>query len=230
MRDYLGFFVLVGLTLIVILFGRYGLRQYGLNRPISEYQTPLIKELIRESSGQALIYSRNDPNFVWEAASFQDSQWSLNSDPKILLKGWLEESSGKKRILFFSGKSSRALPELRKLLEKNQHWKTTVLCSRFDGLLKDLRELEPQWSFCNGEISMTRLLAFASLGLESLLEITADVVFIHLDQIKPNSEMKSIITEAKRQNKFVMMGPVPRPLEGFSPQGWVVETEDQKVQ
>jgi hypothetical protein len=133
-------------------------------------------------------------------------------------------------ILFFEARDPKALPTLREVVEQAELEGKTIFCSRQDGLLKDLRELEPTWTFCNGEAYLVRLLTFSSLGLESLLDLPSDVMFIHQAAKLNAEEMQSLIKEGRRQNKLVLVGPVPRPLEGLTPHGWVVENTDPKVE
>lgn len=232
MRDYLGFLTLMILTSLAFLLVWFGLRSYGLSKPVSEYQTPLVKTLAQQSASAPLIFSNNkNDHLTLLNINFIKGEWvnENNSQPLALILESLK-AQAQPFLLYFSGPSAQALPKLRKLFADPLLWKHTLFCSRFDGLLKDLRELEPRWSYCSGEIFMTRLLSLSSLGLASLLTISADVLFVHLSTNLSTTDIDHLIAEGHRQNKLVMVGPVPRPMDGVRPNGWMVESGDQKVQ
>ncbi len=239
MREIIGFAVFIVLTLLTLFMAWFGLRNYGLNRPVSTYQTEIVKELSDDGS-KAPIFWSSDPmaQHLLLPVQFESGQWNLEGDQKTDLQSFLNKPQAlpKKILLFFSGPDPKALPQLRKMFKNSGLWEKTIFCSRFDGLLKDLRELEPEWSFCNGEIYLTRLLAFSSLGLESLLSISADVVFVHTKNAKLNKdEVDQLIIEGQRQNKLVIVGPVSKtqitgPWEGLKPHGWMVESSPPKVE
>ncbi len=248
----MGFLILVGGVLLSLLLVWFGLRSYGQSRPASQYQTALVKKLASQAAQTPLIWRlppsgskeyteverdqnglvKLNPSRLASQVEYKDGRWiestSTNRPLEVILETMNEDQ--KPLLLFFSGKDPKALPSLREIASQQEAWKNIVFCSRQDGLLKDLRELEPRWTFCSGESYLVRLLAFSSLGLESLLEIKSDVVFIHLTTTLANKNIKKIVAEAKRQNKLVLIGPVTRPLEGLSPHGWMVENKDPKVQ
>lgn len=224
MRDFVGFLTFTILILSSLFVVWFGLRSYGLSQPVSQYKTPLVEQLLQQADPAPLLWTQQPAaEQTWAMAQFQNQQWVMTKEPQQKLADWLQANRTQKKLLFFEDTEPKALPALRKILQRKDAWKQTLLCSRFDGLLKDLRELEPRWSFCSGEIYMTRLLALSSLGLESLLSIPADVVFIHMQNISAPSEVSTIIQEAKRQNKLILIGPVTRPLESYNPHGWVVD-------
>lgn len=233
MREIAGFFIFVVLILSALILVWFGVRSYALSQPVSTYQTELVKLIAKKAENQPLIFEESHPEYPLSSISFSEGQWKTSSGANL---SSLTLESNELTLLFFSGKDSQALPQLREFLKKSDRWKNTILCSRFDGLLKDLRDLEPEWTFCSGEIYMTRLLAFSSLGLESLLNIDADVVFIHqTNATLSTGEINAIIQEARRQNKVVLIGPVEskektRQWAGENPHGWMVQTRDQKVQ
>ena len=217
MREIVGFFSFVILILITLFLVWFGLRSYGLNQPVNKYQTEQISKLFKLDS---IEWSAQSEVYTLINAKYQKS-WTLIDQTPLIDK--LKSIKNQNVLLFFELESPKALPELRSMINQLNLGNRIILCSRLDGILKDLRDLEPQWSFCSGEVFLTRLLAFSSLGLESLINISADVVMIHLDNIKPSSEMNVLISEAKRQNKLVLMGPVTRPLKSYQPHGWVIE-------
>lgn len=227
MRDFARFLTLIAGVLFSLFVVWFGLRSYGQNRPPSSYQTPLVRTLVERSHQAPILWSSTDPSFPIVKTTFTGS-W--NTDQQKPLVDELRGHQDRFLLLFFEGRDPKALPSLRKLIKEEDLQGKIIFCSRQDGLLKDLRDLEPQWTFCSGEAYMVRLLAFSSLGLESLLEISSDVVFVHMTAPIANQEVEKIITEGKRQNKLVVVGPVTRPLEGLSPHGWMVENKDPKVQ
>ncbi len=227
MKEYSRFFTLVAGILLSLFLVWYGLKSYGLSQPVAEFQTPLVQELIQASQKAPLIWSQNSSDLLLIQASYEED-WTTSSEKT--LREALAAAKDKTNLLFFSGRDPKALPSLRKLIKEGGLETRTVFCSRQDGLLEDLRDLEPRWTFCSGEAYFIRLLAFSSLGLESLLQIPSDVVFIHLTTTLANEDVRLVIEEAKRQNKLVLVGPVSRPLEGLNPHGWMVENKDPKVQ
>lgn len=222
MRDYLGFFTLVTLILLSLFCVWFGLKSYGLSQPVNNYQTPLVQELVKRDG---TLWSKDSESFKWLQIEFENGLWKAKGDTIDLAEKLDKIDLSQKILLFFEIKSSKALPSLREIMLKNDQWKRSIFCSRHDGPLKDLRDLEPQWTYCSGEVFLTRVLAFSSLGLESMLDISADVVFIHLDNLNPTPTFHRVIKEAKRQNKLVIMGPLTRPLESFNPHGWLVEKQ-----
>ena len=230
MRDILSFLTYVFLILIAFLIIWYGLRSHGINQPISSYQTPLVKKLTQLSSNKTLVWTESKITRERTLHTrFENSQWVVtNTGKSQRLDDFIKTESFTHLLLFFEVRSPKALPALQKIFAEKNLWKKTVFCSRADGILKDLRALEAEWTFCSGEIFMTRSLAMTSLKLESLIDMTADVLYIHLDNLKPSFTVNNLILEAKRKNKLVLMGPVTRPLDGFDPHGWIVKTEDQK--
>lgn len=227
MADLLRLSVLVGFILISLLAGWIGLRSWGLSQGPSTYQTPVVQDLKEKLKNGSLVWQDQGP-LRRVRARFMNSQWTLNDDSQFL-EDYLADTDIESLLLFYDIETPKALPALRSLFSNSPLKDKTVFCGRADGNLKDLRELEPEWTFCSGEIFMTRFLAFNSLGLASLLKISADVFFIHLKELTPDHELNSVIEEAHRQGKLVLMGPVSRPLNGFEVDGWVVESEDQKA-
>ena len=201
-----------------------------MSRPVSTYTTLLVERLNKKSGTGPVLWKLNSPNAPLIHLDFVNDQWILKGGPS--LKNWAEKqkASTTPTLLFFSAKDSKALPQFREILKKTKAWDNLIFCSRFDGLLKDLRELEPQWTFCSGEIFMTRLLALSSIGLAPMLEISADILFIHITTTLANSDIQKLVTEGHRQNKLVFIGPVTRPLESVRADGWMVISEDQKVE
>ena len=142
------------------------------------------------------------------------------------LEDWLDQRLPRKVLLFLGQVKDKDLPSLRQIFQTQERWKHILFCSRFDGLLKDLRRWEPRWSFCNGEIAMTRLLALSSLGLASLISISSDVLFIHTSQVSLKvKELQALVQEGHRQNKLVFIGPVSRPLDEVQGDGWTLGLE-----
>lgn len=212
---------------IAFFFVWYSLLTYGKNRAISDYQTDLVQTLKKKPRPllwTPLNTTQPYPQYAWIDAKFIGDQWKVGSnDADDTLAEQLRNPTFSYLLLNIYLESSQALPQLRELLKKDDLWKRTVLCSAADGILRDLRELEPEWTFCNGEIFMARALGFASIGLESLARIDADIFFVHVQNLNLNKSHHAIIAEAKRQNKLVFIGPVTGPLESYDADGWVIK-------
>lgn len=224
MRDIFGFFTFVFFILIGLFAVWYGLRSYGQGRETSSYQTPLVKRLISQAQKNPIQFgpqqNKSESPLNFARINHENGQWLVNQ--KESLEEILPLAKGKTLLLFVQWKSPKALPELRSFLKKENLGENIIFCSRSDGILKDIRELEPEWTYCNGEVFMTRILSFDSLGLESLMKISADVFFIHLKNLKLDKGFESLVQEAKRQNKLVIIGPSPRPMDGLTPHAWLI--------
>ncbi len=221
MRSVLGFFAFIFFILIGLFGIWYGLKSHGESREVSSYQTPLVQELLGETQDRALLIDKNSENLSLVKAKHDQKGWQIAGDkPLSDLKNL---ALSKPILLFVQWKSPKALPELRQLVKEEKLGDRIIFCSRNDGLLKDIREIEPEWTFCNGEVFQTRMFALNSLGLQSVMKISADVFFIHLDNVKLSLEFASLVEEAKRQNKFVIIGPVARPMKGLSPHAWLIQ-------
>ncbi len=227
MRDIIGFFSYIFFTLIGLFLIWIALKNYGENREISQYQPPAVKQLTQKDFTRPLMIGHqfNSPTHPLQYAqiSYNKETWSLNNQPS--LEPLIELASKNHLLLFVQWESPKALPELRAFIKKHNIGEHIIFCSRSDGLLKDIRELEPEWSFCNGEVFLTRLLSFDSLKLGSLMKISADVLFIHLKNLNLNTDFQSLVDEGRRQNKLVFIGPVTRPMDGLSPDGWLIKPD-----
>lgn len=221
MRSVLGFLSFIFFILIGLIGLWYGLKSYGEGRAVSSYQTPLVKSLIDSAREKPLIIGENSSPLSYAQATHDQKGWRINNSQaltdlkKLTLKSPL--------LLFVNWRSPRALPELRELIKKEKLGDRIIFCSRNDGLLKDIRELEPEWTYCNGEVFQARMFSLNSLGLQSVMKISADVFFIHLDNVKARWEFQSLVEEAKRQHKFVIIGPLPRPMKGLNPHAWLIQ-------
>lgn len=168
----------------------------------------------------------NSP-FVSATAEYLENQWLVKQDVGLKthpLADFLSQlPPDSALLLFYNIDSPSSLPSLRTLMKNTGNWQRTIFCSRHDKILQDLRQLEPEWAFCSGEIEMTRHLSLNSVGLSGLLDISADVLFIHLKNMSAKQELSPLIAEAKKQKKLVLIGPLSRPLESLEPHGWLVE-------
>ena len=240
LRDILGFFGFLALVFASIAALWMGLKIHGDQSPLNNYQTNLTKDLFVQKSK---LWAKMSGKQHWleiffDPAATQKGAWMVSNKPAIPadkavskeaaeiipVSDYLKESADRndKRVVFFSVKNAKALPSLATLFESNEYWKSTIFCSRDDGTLKDLRALKPRWTYCSGEVFLTRLLGFASLGLERLLTIDADVIYLHLDNVTPTPTFNAIIELAQKHKKLVFIGPTDKPIEGFEPNGWII--------
>lgn len=217
--------ILLGIAFFLVWFG---LAYYGQNRSISEYATPLVENLKKEPRPIIWTYwhQGSEPQkYAYLDAHFTGNSWEATlANKNYDLKELLLSHDFSYLILNINLNSPKALPQLRTILKEKNHWQKIVICSAGDGVLRDLRELEPEWSFCNGEIYMARMLGFASIKLESLMRIESDIFFIHLNNLNLHEDHFPIIAEAHRQKKLVFIGPVTRPSEKFDADGWLVKS------
>ena len=227
MGYYLRFVCFLCLLLMGLALAGLGIRHYGLSRPVSNHQTALIQKLVREK--KPLIWKADllSP-YGFLKAGYNGRHWfAFQRGKKRELESILQRDRSRALLIHVHLDSSQALSSLRKILNKEERWRKILICSRADGILKDLRELEPRWSFCNGEVFMTRILGLASLRLESLVSIRSDVFFIHLKNLSLNPGLIPLMKEAKRQKKLVFVGPVTGPLQNYPVDAWVVEDAHQ---
>ena len=227
MKDFARFLALVGFILMSLFLVWNGARNYGLSQPPNSYQTELVRSLSSSTPTQPILWTTNAPH-QHSTIVFKDDQWRVKETGQTINQFYVRPEI-KSHLVFFELDSPIWLPDLRKQFSENNIYEKIIFCSRNDGNLKDLRELEPRWTFCSGEVFLTRFLALHSLGLSSLLTISADVFYIHLTHVKADESLQSLIDEANRQGKIVIVGPVSRPSKSLSPQGWMVDNGDQKV-
>jgi len=227
----MGYFARLITLLLSILFSLYlvwfGLKSYGENLPASDFQTELVKKLKNRKEPTVWLPwdGSNSPEFTHISSYFLESQWRTgpSKEETTLLEAIQSLSPTTTILLNINVNSPQALPALRAELKSNGAWSRIVFCSRSDGILKDLRALEPEWTFCSGEIFMTRMLGLSSLGLQSLNRISADIFFIHLNQLNLKSDLLVLIEEARRQNKLTFLGPVSDIDTSYPADGWVIK-------
>ncbi|MCB0378669.1 MAG: hypothetical protein KDD33_09270 [Bdellovibrionales bacterium] len=231
MGAFYRFAITVASVLITAGIVWFVLKQYGQSRPISPYQTDLARKLL--NSQTPLLFkswatgmpTRGD---LFIQTRFQNNQWVIG-DTDHDLQSFLTEHEGGRILLEVNLSSTSKAGELKKIINETQAEAKVIFTSRSDGALKDLRELSPAWTFTNGEIFLARFLSLSSLGLASTMEIKADVFMIHMHNLKPSSDWISILREAKRQNKPIIIGPVTRPLEEYSVQGWWIRPSSRDI-
>lgn len=227
----MGYFARLITLLFSILFSLFlvwfGLKSYGESLPASDFETELVKKL--RSLEKPIVWTTwqggNTPQFAHINAHFSENLWltRLGEDKLPLDVALMTLPPTSYILLNIEVNSPQALPALRSKLKKENLWSRIIFCSRSDGILKDLRALEPEWTFCSGEIFMTRMLGLSSLGLQSLNRISADIFFIHLNQLKLKPDLLSLIEEAQRQNRLTFMGPVPQISSTYPADGWVIK-------
>ena len=227
----MGYFARLITLLLSILFSLFlvwfGLKSYGESLPASDFETELVKKL--RSHGKTITWlpwdDSSSPQFASLSSYFSENQWKTGPREKNLplMEAIQSLPPASYILLHINVNSPQALPALRSELKKDQLWSRIVFCSRSDGILKDLRALEPEWTFCSGEIFMTRMLGLSSLGLQSLNRISADIFYIHLNQLKLKPDLLPLIEEARRQKRLIFMGPAPEANSSFPVDGWVIK-------
>jgi hypothetical protein len=128
-------------------------------------------------------------------------------------------------LLMMEAPRTDSLPSLRQLVNDLKRGPMTLFCSRGDGLLQDLRKLEPEWTFCSGEIFMTRFLALDSLRLTGLSRIPGDVFFVHLSHMRLSSSVAGLLAAARQQGRLSVIGPISlgdyqQLHKDYSPDAW----------
>jgi hypothetical protein len=225
MGYYLRFIIYCCSILLSLYLVWFGLKNYGESQAASPFQTQLIKNLNtleKPTLWYSIKSSSGNEKFIWFRAKFLKNTWFVEDNKNTPLETVLENSRNPTKLIFIDVREAQALPHLREILKKNNAWENIIICSRADGIIKDLRDLEPDWTYCNGEVFLTRFLALSSIGLGSLTGIRSDLFFIHLEELKLNKNLLKIISEAKRQHKLIFTGPVTRPLDSFAIDHWLV--------
>lgn len=227
MDYYLRFVTYLAAVLISLFLVWFGLKSYAEKQPLSNYQTNLVSTLKEHHpTPQTWLHINSmtkNHKFQWFEATFRDDKWVLSDAPTKTLASQLSSSTSQYQLLHIDLNSPQALPELRELLNQNEYWKKTIICSQADGILQDLRALEPEWSFCSGEVLMTRMLGLSSIRLGALISIKPDVFFIHLKNISLSKNLLDAMREAKRQNKLIFAGPVSEAPSGYPVDAWMVK-------
>ena len=231
MKDFLRFILMVSVVLFGLSILWFGLYLYGSSKTISPYQTELVKSLSEKtplSIYQAIPLKENQPLKPYMAVEifFENKDWFLRAQPKnIPFSVFLEQNPQVTLFVQLRLSQSSNASALKSIVDKKDHWKRVAFISDSDGTLKDLRELNPRWTFSSGEVFLARFTSLASLGLHSLLEIPGDIFFVNPETFPANS-LSSVVQEAKRQNKFVMLGPVSSAKTLPDVSGWVLVKDD----
>ena len=217
MKDAIRFFYTVFFLLILLAGAWFGLIQYASSRDKPTYQTDLVKQLLEN---QVSAFSQRQ----FLQLKYDQGKWVVDNQPTELgLSGFLDKNPNDLILLNLRLNATAQAKKLKQVLSAKDRWKRVIVLSDSDGTLEDLRALGPRWTFSNGEVFMTRFLTMASLGLQGLLDVTGDVFFINLNHFEPVSQFSKLIDEARRQNKFVILGPVEKPIPGLLPHAWILK-------
>lgn len=222
------FSVIVITILIALSLVWFGLRNYGLSRDASNFQTPLIESLTtseRPHSWTKLSQLQEAP-YSYASILFSNNQWNYiePTGEKKNLGDLLKTRPNSYFLFFVDLEETQELAKLKELIDSGEFWKRIIFTSSKDGVVTEMRKLSPQWSFANGEIFLTRFLSLATIGLEPLLEIPGDSLFIRPAMLK-HPQVKNLIFQAKKHKKYILVGPVARPLEDIDADGWLIEQE-----
>lgn len=221
MPYFMRLFILLSLLFLALAVIWQGLVTYGEQQPVSNFQTPLIEKLRTLKAPLVWLPAPTEQQTLWLQAEFDQGKWVEPSSQSPLETSLKKLKPHQFALLFFDVQSAEALPSLRKTVHGSNKAASLIFCSRSDGILKDLRELEPEWSYCSGEIFMTRMLGLSSIGLASLSPISADIFFIHLNEIKLGPSVNKLIQEGQRQKRLVFIGPIAEPHPDYPADGWV---------
>ena len=210
MKDFFRFLYVVAIVLSAMFLLWFGLHKYGENRPRGQYQTEVIQGLRSQAPIRVAKNIPLDPTISLPAFSMVkilfSQQWVLNTKGQELeLKDLYTRFPGTLFFLEVVLDQTTDLAALKKILDDNENWKRTVIVSRADGILEDLRELSPRWTFTSGEVFLTRFLSLSSIGLASLIDIPGDILYISLAKEMADKEIESLSAEALKQNKLIMI-------------------------
>ena len=221
------FSVIVIIVLIAVALCWFGLRAYGIGRTKSMYQTPLVETLKGE---EVSLWSKDlsqpqENGFYYSNLYFLNNQWMAGDvqNQHIPLKDLLQKNSKTFFLFYVDLSETGQLALLKQTIDDGKHWQRVIFTSAKDGVVSEMRKLSPQWSFANGEIFLTRYLSLATLGLESLMDITSDVILIRPSVVNGHPEVKTLINNALKQNKYILIGPTSRPLQDLPVNGWLLE-------
>lgn len=230
MIHFYRFSILIMTVTIGFLILWFGLRTYGMTRKTSTYQTPLVKKLTKLHSshqwGELYDNSQKEDGH-YAKAFFADDQWLIEGPSgNTTLEKALSNHPDGHLIIYVSLKETRNAAAFKKIIDSGEHGKRIIFTSDVDSTIAVFREMSPKWTFANGPLFILRLITLSSLGLESLVDIPSDVLLLHTSNYKPNLEFASIIELAKKQNKYVLIGPVTSPLVELDPHGWITKAPE----
>lgn len=219
------FLILIIGILGLLFLVRWTLYIYAHQQPLSVFQTPLLQQITRGTrplTGYLSNSSTAPPSFINLKLIKQKDHWLITD-----LQGNAYRPSSSPASLFFlvwpEIKGPQDNASLRTWVKLQEWLPQSIFCSRADGVLKDLRALEPHWNFCNGEIFVAKMLNLQALGLEALLKIKSDLFFIHLTNIPYSSRIEKLVQEGHRQNKIVILGPLNNPPKETAADGWLLK-------
>lgn len=215
-------FILIGLSVIW-----FGLVSYGLSRSTPTYQTPFVEELLKNRSPSTWfpVYGQtSDHEPRYGTTFFSQGTWLIGTPEKNQpLSELLATATFKELILYVELKDTSSASQLKKIIDSENYGDRIIFTSRVDSTVAVLREMSPRWTFANGPLFILRLLTLNSLGLESLIDIPSDVFLIHTDTYEVSTQFQSLVEHARKQNKYVLIGPTTRPMDEITPDGWITK-------
>lgn len=240
MAHFYRFGLLITSILLILVLVWFGLRTYGLSRNVLTYQTPLVKKLNAQENrkwrqfpaGEELDIKRSPEGVrvgyqFYSNIFYSEGSWKIGDNQKF---SELSTALRKFHVSFFFlnivDSNSKQIASLLKLMDNGNVWDRIIFTAHTDNTVTNLRKVAPKWTYANSTIFLLKFMIFASLRLESLLDIPSDVLFI---KTVPNYFMKyqnAFMSEARRQKKLIFIGPVSGPLDKLESTHWLVETTE----
>lgn len=111
-------------------------------------------------------------------------------------------------LVIANGKGPRLASQLQKFLKDNKLVDKVTILSSADGLLKDLRFIEPEIALSYGQAFLIRLHAMEQIALQNMLTFDKDVAWLKPEIF--HASMKSLIPLFLSRNIPVIIGPVKK--------------------
>ena len=201
MKDFARFLMVVCAVLAGLLLGWFGLYTVSQNPHRPSQPTPLVASLLAQTPFQISNSSQNPATFRHLVAEYRQDDWWVGTETLLEV---LQAQPASTVFLEPLTLQSSHLAKLKTLLEPQDLWKKIVFLSRSDAILKDLRELAPQWSFGTGEVFLARFLSLSGLKLSGLLKVPGDVFYVTNHRQLHEDEAENIILAGLQQNKLVI--------------------------
>ena len=115
-----------------------------------------------------------------------------------------------------------SLKKLKAIVDRGKVWKKIIFSSKSDQILVALKKLAPLWTLGSGAMYPIRYQILSTLALESLISIPGDAVHIDPRSWGQIENLDSLIKWAQKNKKYVLMGPVKKPLPSIRPDTWIV--------
>lgn len=222
----------------VVLSILFGIRMYGLAKPVLTYDSPYMKW-----EGVAAVIpwdpdTKVDSNggiIVW-AQIFENEEKELdvvspsNPEARRTLKEFLAETAGSKVVLDVRSNTENIDLKISDAIPATED-ERVLIQSPYDVVLRALKKLRPRMVFGSSAADETRMLMMSSLYILPAAPLQGDVFWSALSPATGVSLQPEVVSEVHRRHKKVFIGPLKTRDEvekalAFGPDALVLESFD----